>query len=643
MSTKWSELFEAWHRALLDADEATPQTLFRAPASQEAIAALEARLEVRLPPSYRAFLEQTDGAFAFPGWGVVREGMEQRLSDGLLPVESVDWLRAYDPTMVTWLTAWEQPSPDEPSLPSTEGTWHHPAFDPPGTEREYLYPDGGGDPVNLKSGHLLYGLAISRIVDGYHTILNPLVVDADGEWEAWDAGTKLPGANRYGSFAALIEVDIARMRQYHDQAAAEAAGVEDLVKAVLDSTLAAPARLAAAWKAFGAGARTEMVRGLRQIALDTAVDLGSRQTSLQLLGYIRGREALDALIEATADPDPRFKLHPVAALAVSDDPADRDVAIAILADPQTPSFVVGSTYRPAGSVVWEAYRRSGNEALLPQLARLGEARAVEAILAILLDPARSEDEIRDLLTYAYYLRDPRIAPALAACARRYPMWRTNIGANLVSMGDLDEAIPLLVEAMRDGDGFGRAEETLAQIRDPRAAEVLRDSFRLRPTAIGARALGWHPSEEAVAILEPVLDDPALHLGAIDALELMAIPEAREALARRSAAGDGHATRALARLRDPRARDSLLRWLLDADPQVARIGADGLRDLRDPSTGRALLDAASHKDPDVAVTAVHALVAMGSPHARTGLEALAGHPDERAQALAARWLSVIDAL
>jgi HEAT repeat protein len=632
MASGRTELFDAWQRAVLDADGSPPATLFRPPADAAAIEALEARLGTRLPPSYRAFLEHSNGATAFPGWGVVRWGMERLTSDGLLPVESVAWLRVYDPLMTTWL---EGPDPEAPV-----GPWELPAFDPPGTERDYLYPEGGGDPVYVKAGHFLYGLAISAIVDGYHTVLNPLVVDADGEWEAWDAGTKLPGANRYASFADLVEADIVRLHGYRDQATKDASGVAALVTEVGDPAAPAPARISAAWRAFGAGARADLVPGLKQLALDRGIDLGSRQTALQLLGYIGGRAALDVLIEATREPDPRFKLHPVAALAASDDPADREVAIAILADPETPGYVVGSTYRPAGPAVWEAYQRSGNGALLPQLARLGEPLAADAILEILRDPARTEEEVRDLLTYAYYVPDPRMAPALAENARRHPTWRTNIAANLVTAGALDAAIPLLVEAMREGDGFGRAEQTLAQIHDPRASAALLEAFTQRPSASGARALGWHPGPEAVAALEAALDEPQIHLAAIDSLELMATADAREALARRSATGDGHATRALARLRDPRAREAVLAWLIAEDPAAARSGADGLRDLRDPSTSSALIAAASHPDADVAVIATHALLAMASPDAPAGLEALASHPDERARALANRWQAVL---
>ena len=63
-----------------------------------------------------------------------------------------------------------------------------------------------------KGGHLRYVLAITVNVDGYMTLLDPLVVDADGEWEAWDYGTKLPGAVRHASFGALLEADTRRSR-----------------------------------------------------------------------------------------------------------------------------------------------------------------------------------------------------------------------------------------------------------------------------------------------------------------------------------------------------------------------------------------------------------------------------------------------
>ena len=626
MKPDWTDLFDAWQRAILEADEDPPAGILRSGADASAIEELEARLGTRLPPSYRAFLEHTNGAAALPGWGVVRDRPDQTLSDGLLTVDQVAWLRDYDPMVAQW---------GEPEPPNEEIRWHHPGFDPQESEREFLYPEEA-DHGYLKTGHFLYALAISAVVDGYHTALNPLVVDADGEWEAWDAGAKIPGANRHPSFAALLEADIAHQHRIRDHVAESQANVAGFVEAFSRRGSTVTDRMTAAWQAFSAGARAELVPDLGSIALDAANDLGPRQAALQLLGYIGSQEALDTLVRATADPDPRFQATSVPRLAISDDAAHREVAIQILADPATPDFVIGSIYRPAGDVVWEAYRRSGNPGLLPQLAYLGEERAADDVVAMLRDPGRTADELNRLVTYAYYLHDPRIAPALAACARRLPSWRTNVGLNLASSGFLDEAIPLLAEAMLADDGYGRAEGALALVRDPRAGDALLNGLRNRPTASLARAIGWHGSPQAVTALEAVLDLPDVHLGAIDALELIATPVARDVLAYRSDAGDGYATRALARLRDVRAREPLLTWLADTDPRLARIGADGLRDLRDPTTGPGLLAAAGHADADVAVCAVHAIVTMDAAETAAALEVLGRHADERARQLAAHW-------
>ena len=119
----------------------------------------------------------------------------------------------------------------------------------------------------------------------------------------------------------------------------------------------------------------------------------------------------------------------------------------------------------------------------------------------------------------------------------------------------------------------------------------------------------------------------MHLAGIDALERMATPEATEALARRSSAGDVIATRALARLRDGRALAPLLALLAFRRCRDAFRGADGLRDLRDPAATEPLLAAVDHPDPDVAVCAAHALISMASPRTPEALARLAANPDD----------------
>ncbi len=240
------------------------------------------------------------------------------------------------------------------------------------------------------------------------------------------------------------------------------------------------------------------------------------------------------------------------------------------------------------------------------------------------------------IIYAHYLQDPRVADALVEVAGRFPQWRANIAQDSAGMGAIDQAIPLLREALLAGDPAGVAARTLGSLEDPRAGQILVESLQSLPGQGAIGALAWHPSPAAVAAIERVLHEPDLHLAAVDALELMRSPEAADVLAARAARGDALATRALARLRDARCRDQLLGWLVDSSPRVAFFGADGLRDLRDLTTSDALLRTVGHEDPDAAVTATHALVSMASPTVPAALDRLAGNDDDRARALAERW-------
>ena len=120
--------------------------------------------------------------------------------------------------------------------------------------------------------------------------------------------------------------------------------------------------------------------------------------------------------------------------------------------------------------------------------------------------------------------------------------------------------------------------------------------------------------------------------ALARLELIPLPEAADALARRSEAGDVLAARALARRRDPRALKPLVGMLADVDAARALSGADGLRDLRHSEAGEALLAVTHHSDPDVAVCAAHALITMKSSHVSEPLEALMGSEDDEARRL-----------
>jgi SMI1 / KNR4 family (SUKH-1) len=156
----WRPTLERWSREWLDSLDAAdleqvPRELVEQrwlgtePATDAQIAAAEARLGLRLPPSYRAFLATTNG------WGPTSPFV-----DRLCRVEEVERFAVLNPD---WVEAYGG-----------------------GTELEEL-------------------VQISDVGDSAVLLLNPGVVAPDGEWEAWFFATWSPDEERCPSFAALLE------------------------------------------------------------------------------------------------------------------------------------------------------------------------------------------------------------------------------------------------------------------------------------------------------------------------------------------------------------------------------------------------------------------------------------------------------
>jgi hypothetical protein len=188
------EIIERWDAALraADPDEAGDTVLRRGAAVAE-VEALGARLGTRLPPSYRAFLLHSDGAAAQPGWGLTKGGL------GLLDCAQVGWFRDRERSYVD---IWSDG--DVEVTPDGMHSGFHGFAEARYPEATYLDHARRPHAPEHKTGHVRYVLQISSDFDGYTVLLNPLVVDQHGEWEAWDFGSKLPGAARYRSFAALL-------------------------------------------------------------------------------------------------------------------------------------------------------------------------------------------------------------------------------------------------------------------------------------------------------------------------------------------------------------------------------------------------------------------------------------------------------
>ena len=188
---EWGPWLGEWNRHLLRRLDPTEATAFAddpvtaeaiasgwlgfPPATEAQVRALEARLGASLPPSYRSFLLTSNG-FRQPGVLVPR----------LLAAEEVDWFRArhQEDTIDAWMTgATADPGPGSPE--HDPGAFEH---DLPSTLQVSA--------VEL-SGTAVY-------------LLNPRVVGADGEWEAFYFAHWVPGAVRYPSFRALMEHELAK-------------------------------------------------------------------------------------------------------------------------------------------------------------------------------------------------------------------------------------------------------------------------------------------------------------------------------------------------------------------------------------------------------------------------------------------------
>jgi len=143
---------------------------------EDDVARLEARLGVALPAAYRDFLLATNGSIRRAS----RAKSEPRLFHS---VKQVDWLRKTDPeTVRAWGTARLPAVPDAQYL-------------------QYGIEQYG---VGYRPEYVSHTLHVGNREGSDLILLNPKVVTADGEWEAWFLSPHIPGAIRYPSFAHLV-------------------------------------------------------------------------------------------------------------------------------------------------------------------------------------------------------------------------------------------------------------------------------------------------------------------------------------------------------------------------------------------------------------------------------------------------------
>ncbi|MFE2544109.1 SMI1/KNR4 family protein [Actinacidiphila glaucinigra] len=196
----WRELLQRWSDEWLDPvlheqERAEPfseevrraRWLGGAGARAEQVEALEERLRTVLPPSYRQFLLTSDG------WLDTASGIER-----ILPVREVGWTRDLDPGLVA---VWGE----------AEGAGG--AGGVRAEDEEYFVYGDAQDPVSMRPEYVRHTLKISHTPEATEVyLLNPCVVTADGEWEAWFVAHWLPGAVRYRSFWDLMNDEYRRFR-----------------------------------------------------------------------------------------------------------------------------------------------------------------------------------------------------------------------------------------------------------------------------------------------------------------------------------------------------------------------------------------------------------------------------------------------
>lgn len=147
-------------------------------ASDEQLKQAELRLGIQLPPSYREFLQISNG-WRQPYHFVMR----------LWSAEDIEWLRVRHQEDL--IDPWVEGQGGEISV----------------SDEDYFVYGEEQSCLNFRVQYLYTALEISDYGDSAFYLLNPQVVSPDGEWEAWFFASWLPGANRYRSFWELMQAE----------------------------------------------------------------------------------------------------------------------------------------------------------------------------------------------------------------------------------------------------------------------------------------------------------------------------------------------------------------------------------------------------------------------------------------------------
>lgn len=151
-----------------------------APASDEEISQAEIRLGINLPPSYREFLKTSNGwrQTTLEVWRV-------------WPAEEIDWYQVINRDSIE-------------KIEELKKAGYIQALPPIPNELYFDYDNQ--EPALYREEDLRASLQISEKGDIIY-LLNPKVVTANGEWEAWVYSFAELGARRYLSFTELMQAE----------------------------------------------------------------------------------------------------------------------------------------------------------------------------------------------------------------------------------------------------------------------------------------------------------------------------------------------------------------------------------------------------------------------------------------------------
>lgn len=207
----WESFLRQWSHDFLSSETTAVERLPEAvrnsgwlgyPGATEAqISRAEERLGVHLPPSYRMFIQVTNGwlqttPFIYKLWSI----------------EEIEWFATRHSA---WIEQFKEIHLRLDQLVLKNRFDRSFAY-PKVSDQDYFIYGESQDPSKIRVDYLDAALEISTRGESAIYLLNPRVVSVDGEWEAWFFGDWLPGADRYLSFQEMMQAEYQNFLELRD-------------------------------------------------------------------------------------------------------------------------------------------------------------------------------------------------------------------------------------------------------------------------------------------------------------------------------------------------------------------------------------------------------------------------------------------